>query len=132
MKRADKTKLSFRRNAARETEITFIYLTEELYGSEFFLVMSVVLHFAWTSQMVHKALVCKCIDVSLWSLVWNREDELIRVFDFRLVIETTFEIEITAPGCVYVMDHAACLCLSCVANRRLPLYATARSLLIGS
>ncbi len=55
--------------------------------------------------MVHELTVSKSVNLGLGGLLGDGENKLSSILYSRLVIMTTYLIEIASSSCVYVMNH---------------------------
>lgn len=67
--------------------------------------MSVVLYFSRSTEVIHELTVSKSVNLGLGGLLGNGENEFSGIFYSRLVIMTTYLVEIASASCVYVMNH---------------------------
>lgn len=72
-----------------------------------------LVHLARTSQVLHESAMGESVDLDLRGFFGNGEDEFVMVLGFGSLglVVASYQIEVAAAGCVYVMNHAACLFL---------------------
>ncbi len=76
------------------------------------MLMAIVSDFARAAQVVHEAAVRQRIYGDLRGLVRHRQYELAGFLYFGLVAVTPYHIQVTAPSCIYVMDHVCAFPIS--------------------
>lgn len=95
-------------NQGGRFSIGFVYQADELLlnrGQLRLGVVSCVLYFSGSTEVIHKLTMGKRVDLGLRGLFGNGENELTSIFYCRLVTMATNLVEIASASCIYIMNH---------------------------